>query len=78
MRSSMQQRRNLSIHEYLSMNLLTSVRDLVHAPKDSAEADCRSMALAYPKAKPQRMAKRQRQSLRGSVCDIKKRPWISI
>jgi hypothetical protein len=25
MRSSMSQRRNLSIHEYLSMNLLTSV-----------------------------------------------------
>jgi hypothetical protein len=66
MRSSMQQRRNLSIHEYLSMNLLQSVR-AGSAIFGEERADISSTALVFLKARLRPMATRPCRLQRSSV-----------
>jgi hypothetical protein len=65
MRSSMQQKRNLSIHEYLSANLLKSVCDA--DPMKSCTSDMCSMASVYPRVKLPGLERKLRRLRRVSV-----------
>lgn len=63
--SALQQRRFLSIHEYLSANLLKTVRMFQAAREDRLTT--RSMASVYPRVKSPALRQRRRQLLRTSV-----------